>query len=143
MPALDAEALISGEATEPTMLGGPLGSGGGPDVAPANIVIGSCGESWVFMYDVGVREYQVQTGFRTNQPSVGYTWMTNVIQPASAYNHNHRWHGALAMNLVFSMQATATVRTGGWATAKATGYSVLWNGLLCQSLGPIDSEAIY
>lgn len=46
------------------------------------------------------------------------------------------------MNLYFEMSATADVRTDGLATSKATGWAVLWNGVLCHSLGPTSTAYI-
>lgn len=145
LPVMEAEAMLAGEASGPTLLADPTALGGLPsnaDATPDGVVTGSCGSSYIFLYDLGNRRYLVETGFQTNQPSTGYTWSANVIHPNSPYNYTHRWHGVLAMNLYFEMRATADVRTDGWATSKATGWAVLWNGILCRSLGPTSTAWI-
>lgn len=113
------------------------------EISPADVRTGNCGSSYAFLYDVGTRTYQVDTGFGVYNAAIGYTWSANVIAPSAAYNYTHRWHGALWFNNAFEMSSTATISSGSWATVKATGWTTHANGDICRSLGPIDSEAIY
>lgn len=112
------------------------------NLQPSGVIPSNCGSSYVYLYNEGHRRYRVETGFHTYTPSLGYTWSANVIHPSSPYNHTHRWHGVLLPTHSFHMVARADVRTYGWATSKATGWTVLANGILCRSLGPSSTAFI-
>lgn len=139
LPAMDADQLKS-DAIGALIDQAPAKYG---DVTTDGVVVGNCGSSYVFTYDIGPKKYSVETGFQTTIPSISYSWKVDVIQPASAYNYTHTWGGALALRTVWGGVAVGTVSNGGWATARASGWSLLSNGLICDGLGPIDSTPVY
>lgn len=81
LPAMDAEALLTGDSDQPTPIGGQLVGLHSNGMTPDDVLPGNCGSSYIFIYDLGNRRYRVDTGFQTDQPSVGYTWSANVIHP--------------------------------------------------------------
>lgn len=116
-----------------------LGGAGG--VTTQNLVTGNCGSSYVWLYDIGDKKYQVSTGFGVTVSAVQYNWYANVIGPN--YNYTHTWGGGLWFSNTWSGTAVGLVNIGGTYTVKATGHAVLSNGLICNSLGPIANESIY
>lgn len=106
-----------------------------------NLVTGNCGSSYVWLKDIGDKKYQVSTGFGVTVAAVQYNWYANVIGPN--YNYTHTWGGGLLFANTWSGTAVGLVNNGGYHTVKASGHAILSNGLVCNSLGPIDTQAIY
>ncbi len=50
-------------------------------VTPQNIVPGNCGASYVWLFDVGDKKYQVSTGFGVTVSAVQYNWYATMIGP--------------------------------------------------------------
>ncbi len=119
----------------------PVTASAKASVSPNNMETGNCGSSWVYIYDVGVKKYRVDTGFGVQTSAINYTWYVNIVGPH--YDITPHWQGGLAFSTVWSTSYYGTVSYGGTYSAKAWGQATLWNGSVCVSMGPIDNQAIY
>ena len=88
-------------------------------LAPANVITGPCGSSFVEIYDVGSLKFRVHTGFGVNSRAINYVWHVNIVGPR--YNDTPRWRGGLFFSSTWEANHYADVTTRGTYSAKARG----------------------
>ena len=113
------------------------GAQSGAIAAPQDVVNGNCGNSWVWLYDVGRLKYRVDTGFSVVMSAVHYSWK------ATVGGYPYTWSGGWAFRYSWQASATGTVSIAGYYLAYAYGSATLSNGVICKSLDPEDGESLY
>ncbi|GAA3195044.1 hypothetical protein [Actinocorallia longicatena] len=114
-----------------------------PNGRPLNTVYGNCGKSWLTIRDVGVRKYQVKTGFQLSggRKAISYAWTARITGPG--HKRNQFWGGGLRARAKWEGQHTHTVRAGRFrASVVAGSHAVLTNRQICASGLPFSIASI-
>ncbi|GAB7188835.1 hypothetical protein ATKI12_8950 [Kitasatospora sp. Ki12] len=111
--------------------------------SPDNVVEGNCGDSYLWVHAVGGYVSEIETGFDLNMGAVAYHWQVN--RSDTWGSDSHSWGGGLGVDT--SWHGEWDVRSGGatWETAGVVPSSdaLLWDGEICSSGGPSDTEWIF
>lgn len=111
---------------------------------------GNCGYSYVEIYAIGAEKANFKTGFgiASNKPAaVRYQWVVRITDNGGSSSPS--WSGNLALRRTWVTNGGNFLvykLTAGLATARVDrdwSYSVLANGEICSSAGPVASTNIY
>jgi hypothetical protein len=115
----------------------------GGDARPLDEVeYGDCGSSWVFIDPQGDYWSTIRTGFAVDDLVLTYYWKVNRTDPYGGTTNT--WGGALGD---YTWQGSWNIHGGGpgYETASVTPSSsvLLWDGSVCTSMAPSDTEYVY
>lgn len=111
-------------------------------VSPSNVVEGPCGESYFWMTPTGAAyQVDVTTGFSVVGEIYAWEWITYYSDGVS--NTNKNWIGDAAgseinLSYIYTAHGHTTI-VGGASTSS---YALLFDGRLCSSGGPFDSQVV-
>ncbi|NUR01253.1 MAG: hypothetical protein HOY79_33405 [Streptomyces sp.] len=109
---------------------------------PDNSVEGDCGDSYLWIHAVGGHVSEIETGFDLDQGAVAYHWQVN--RSDTWGSDSHSWGGGLGVDTSWHGEWDVHGGGAGWETAGVLPSSdaLLWDGDICSSGGPSDSEYI-
>ncbi|WP_320783828.1 DNA/RNA non-specific endonuclease [Streptomyces sp. CRN 30] len=113
------------------------------EVHTEGTVYGNCGSSYIELEQKSNRHpLAVRTGFKLNQPAVGYAWFATVV--GTDYLHEYTDSGVLLLDSSWDggYESDEDEAEGIYTAVVDPGVSsaVLWNGGVCYSGGPTDAE---
>ena len=112
--------------------------------APANVVTGDCGRSWVWEDGIGNASVHLDTGFNVRLPVVGRSWDVTLddnggesTQPFSGGPSGSYWDEGRNVGGLTRGPGYAVVKGGG------ANFAILIDGGVCYSGGPSAGTTIY
>lgn len=121
----------------------------GGRIQPNNTVYGTCGSSYVYLYDLAGASFAMKTGFSVNGNAFDFDWYVNVRGEDSVQIDNWDWSDSgpqFPSSSWTSGYQTSSQDTfaGSYSVARVvSGQAILTSGVICTSGHPSDGKILY
>lgn len=97
-------------------------------IQPDDFYEGDCGDSYIWIHDVGAHVPEIETGFDLDSDAVSYYWKVNRSDPYGSTSHS--WAGGLALDTTWEGEWDIHGGGPGWEIAGVVPSSdaLLWDG---------------